>query len=159
MIKGINHIAISTGDIDRLSRFYRDVLGFELMSERAFKESPRTDSIIGLKNSAARVMYMKCGNLYLELFEFSAPAVTRADPGPLRPNDHGYTHFCLEVEDIDAEYQRMSRAGMNFNAPVPPIGPMKNRAAYGHDPDGNIIEIVEFLSDDSGRKIEDLRRA
>ena len=29
MIKGIHHTAISTGDIERSLRFYKDLLGFE----------------------------------------------------------------------------------------------------------------------------------
>jgi catechol 2,3-dioxygenase-like lactoylglutathione lyase family enzyme len=33
MIRGLHHTAISTPDIDRLVRFYRDVIGFRVAWE------------------------------------------------------------------------------------------------------------------------------
>jgi len=33
MIRGIHHTAISTGDLDRALKFYRDLLGFEVAME------------------------------------------------------------------------------------------------------------------------------
>ena len=58
-------------------------------------------------------------------------------------NDHGYTHFCLDVQDIEAEYQRLSSHGMVFNCEPPDLGGAI-RATYGRDPDGNVIEIQQI---------------
>ena len=56
---------------------------------------------------------------------------------------------CIEVVDIDAEYARLTAAGMRFNSPpisspddVDKAG-LKVRVTYGRDPDGNSIELLE----------------
>ena len=62
--------------------------------------------------------------------------------GPKRPvNDHGYTHICLQVSDIASEYERLKGAGMTFNAEPVDLG--GETCAYGRDPFGNVIEILE----------------
>jgi catechol 2,3-dioxygenase-like lactoylglutathione lyase family enzyme len=86
------------------------------------------------------------GNLYIEVFEYSSPPGRPSDPE--RPvSDHGYTHFCIDVTDIDAEYARLTAAGMRFHTPPPAASDMggRIRATYGRDPDGNVIELQEIL--------------
>jgi glyoxylase I family protein len=96
--------------------------------------------VIGVRGSASRVQLLKAGTCYLELFEYSAPASHRETP--LRPFDYGYTHFCVSVTDIGAEFERLRRVGMNF-AHSEPVDLGEIVAIYGADPDGNIIEITE----------------
>ena len=68
------------------------------------------------------------------------PETTRQAPG--RPvNDHGITHICLRVSDIDAECQRLERAGVRFNSAVVDLG--TERSVYGRDPFGNTLELLE----------------
>jgi catechol 2,3-dioxygenase-like lactoylglutathione lyase family enzyme len=69
MIRGVHHVAVATGDLDRLVGFYRDLLGFEVVSQGAWEAgSAVIDGIVGLKDSAARTAVLKAGNLYLEVF-------------------------------------------------------------------------------------------
>ena len=51
---------------------------------------------------------LQAGNAYLELFQYESPVRTPADPAR-NPASQGYTHFCLDVVDIDAEYERLRR--------------------------------------------------
>ena len=45
MIRGVHHVAVATGDLDRLIGFYRDLLGLEVISEGASRHAvPRTAS-------------------------------------------------------------------------------------------------------------------
>jgi catechol 2,3-dioxygenase-like lactoylglutathione lyase family enzyme len=149
MIRGINHVAISTRDIDALIEWYQKALGFELVSRGGWPAgNPAIDGIVGLRDSAAKTANMKAGNLFVEIFEYESPAGKPNDPQ--RPAaDHGYTHFCLDVTDIDAEYERLLGCGMTFHAPPTAktggVGGL--RACYGRDPEGNIIELIEFLDD------------
>ena len=148
MIRGIHHVAISTGDIDRLIAFYSDVIGMELIKVSGWEAgSDEVDAIVGLQGSSARAAKLKLGNAYLELFQYLTPEGTPQPPD--RPvNDHGYTHFCLDVVDIDAEYERLSAAGMAFHCPPPPAaksGSGAQRSTYGRDPDGNVIELQELV--------------
>ncbi len=149
MIRGIHHVAISTPDIDRLAAFYTDVIGFTPVMSTAWTDRPLVDRMIGgYDRSAARQVMLQAGNAHLELFEYTSPAPTLADPDRT-PADHGYTHFCLDVVDIDAEYERLAANGVTFNSAPPTVeemgGAPRLRAIYGRDPDGNIIELQEVL--------------
>ena len=148
MIRGIHHVAISTPDLDRIVVFYRDVLGAEPVYEGGWeKGSDIIDRIVGLQGSSCRQAMLKLGNAYLEFFEYKTPAPETKDPD-YPPNNHGYTHFCIDVTDIDAEYERLSKAGVKFNIPPPDFEGSAIRATYGRDPDGNIIEIQQILDKD-----------
>jgi catechol 2,3-dioxygenase-like lactoylglutathione lyase family enzyme len=147
MIRGIHHVAICTPDLDRLTRFYVDVIGFEQAMSTEWSERPLIDRMIGLTGSAARQVMLRAGNACVELFEYSAPAPTPADPDR-GPAHHGYTHLCLDVIDIDAEYERLRVNGMTFHSSPPnsdELGSARLRAIYGRDPDGNIVELQEVL--------------
>ncbi len=148
MIRGVHHVAVSTPDLDRLVAFYRDVMGAEVVYEGGWsKGSAIIDEIVGLKDSACRQAMLKLGNAYLEFFQYESPTPEPGDPE--RPVcNHGYTHFCIDVTDIDAEYERLKAAGVKFNCPPPEFEGGPIRATYGRDPDGNVIEIQEIL--DSG---------
>jgi len=151
MITGVNHVAVSTRNIDALIDWYTTAFGFELVSRGGWEAgNPAIDGIVGLKDSAAKTAFMRAGNLNIELFEYSSPVGRPNDPN--RPaSDHGYTHFCVETDDIDADYARLSAMGMPFHAPPTPKGSIGTlRACYGRDPEGNIIELVEFIGDTHG---------
>ena len=141
MIRGIHHVAINTANFERIFTFYTKVLGFSPAIENfSFANDPLIDAVIGLKNAVGRQTILNAGNCYIELFEYSQPAAR--DSAPLRPCDRGYTHFCLDVTDIEAEYDRLAEAGMVFMHDRPgDFGDIK--AVYGQDPDGNIIEIQQ----------------
>ena len=148
MIRGIHHVAISTPDLDRIVAFYRDVLGAEQVYEGGWeKGSEIIDRIVGLEGSSCRQAMLKLHNAYLEFFEYRTPAPERKDPA-YPANNHGYTHFCIDVTDIDAEYERLKKAGVKFNIPPPEFEGGDIRATYGRDPDGNIIEIQQILNKD-----------
>jgi len=141
MIRGIHHTAISTPNLERLVQFYRDLLGFEeVLSSEWERGAERADKITGLRDSAARLAMLKLGNACIELFEYSSPPPRPGDPA--RPAcDHGITHLCLDVRDIEAEYERLKAAGMTFHCPPLNMGGVS--ATYGRDPDGNIVELLE----------------
>ncbi len=150
MIRGIHHVGLSTPDIDRLVSFYRDVMGFEVVMTSQWRDREIIDRMVGLSGSAARQVMVKAGNAFLELFEYESPVPRPAAPDR-NPADHGYTHFCIDVVDIDAEYERLSANGMTFHAPPPTsdeLGHVRLRAIYGRDPDGNIVELQEVLDPD-----------
>lgn len=146
MILGVHHVAVTTTDIDRLSAFYEQAFGFERISSGGWRAGNAVnDAIVGLRDSAAKTAFLSAGNVFIELFEYEAPQ--GAPNRPDRPvNDAGYTHFCVSVTDIDAEVQRLEELGMTFHAPVPRREEMGGvmQAMYGRDPDGNVIELIEF---------------
>jgi catechol 2,3-dioxygenase-like lactoylglutathione lyase family enzyme len=141
MIRGIHHTAISTRDLQRSLGFYRDLLGFEQIFTSEWEcGSEAADKITGLKDSSAKVVMLKAGNACVELFEYSSPPPRPGDAN--RPAcDHGITHLCLDVRDIQAEYERLRAAGMVFHCAPQTMAGVS--ATYGRDPDGNIVELLE----------------
>jgi glyoxylase I family protein len=143
MIVGIHHTALSTRDADRLVRFYRDLFGFEVEfdfpwdeSNEAFRESHAA------RETAGRVVMISNGSSRLEIFEYRKPAPRADIPG--RANaDLGIAHFGIEVRDIEKEYERLLEAGMEFQSELVTQTPTI-KMAYGRDPDGNLIELIDF---------------
>jgi catechol 2,3-dioxygenase-like lactoylglutathione lyase family enzyme len=148
MIRGIHHFTVHVRDLPRMKRFYMEAFGFEDPGyEGAWSDNAQIDEIVDVPNSAARSAMLIAGNCYLEIFQYSAPKPDDST-APRKPHEHGYTHFCVDVTDIDAEVERLSKLGMTFHRargrgrPVD-VGIVK--AIYGRDPEGNLIEIQETL--------------
>lgn len=141
MIRGIHHVGIHVHDLDRMMKFYKDAFGFELVGEEfGWRDSEFIDRIVDVPGSAARGAMLRAGTCYMELFQYSAPAPTVTSP--LHPYDKGYTHFCVDVTDIEQEFERLKTLGMTFGQPAPiDVGHVKS--IYGRDPEGNLIEIQQ----------------
>jgi len=146
MLVGFHHAAISTPDLDRFLEFYCNTLGCEVAWTFGWDApSAEADAVTGLEGSAARAAMLKLGESFLEVFEFSAPASPpRSSDRPV--NEHGITHICLQVADIQSEYQRLQDAGMRFHCP--PRAQDTGFVTYGRDPDGNVVELLEFTQGD-----------
>lgn len=141
MIRGIHHIAVHVRDLSRMIAFYRDAFGFEIVGEEfSWSDDEFIDRIVDVPGSAARGAMLRAGSCYMELFQYSAPEP--ASDRPLQPFDKGYTHFCVDVTDIENEYTRLKGLGMSFSEPAPiDVGHVKT--IYGRDPEGNLIEIQQ----------------
>jgi len=146
VINGLHHAAISTHDIERIVDFYVDIIGFTLVSRGGWAVGrDEIDGLVGLKASSSKTAILQTGNGFLEIFEYLTPRGAPRDPDyPVC--DTGFTHIGLNVTGIDAEFERLSAAGMRFHGP--PIDAGALRAAYGRDPDGNVVELIEVLSAD-----------
>lgn len=145
MIRGIHHVAVHVNDLDRMVDFYRQAFGFEVLDDGfSWRDSDTLDQILDVPGSAGRGVMLRAGTCYLELFEFAAPAPESSRP--LRPFDKGYTHFCVDVTDIEHEYHRLIALGMSFGKRTPiDVGHVKT--LYGRDPENNVIEIQETTPD------------
>jgi glyoxylase I family protein len=144
MITGIHHVAVHVRDLERMVRFYEEAFGFQQIGDQfSWREIPMMDQILDVADSAARGCMLRAGTCYMELFEFSAPEPSSARA--LRPFDKGYTHFCVDVTDIEHEYERLKTVGMTFGHPHP-LDAGHVKTIYGQDPEGNVIEIQQTAS-------------
>jgi catechol 2,3-dioxygenase-like lactoylglutathione lyase family enzyme len=141
MIVGMNHVGLSVADLSRSLTFYRDLLGMELVVQTTF-EGEKYATILGLQRPRGKVALLRLGSLQIELFEFEDPPPTPS--ARHRPVcDHGITHFCLQVTNLEQEYRRLAAAGVAFHcAPINFFG--QATATYGRDPDGNAFELIEL---------------
>lgn len=156
MIRGIHHVGVNCRDMERMKRFYCEAFGFELVDEEGFAwaDMEVMDRIVDVPGSAAKGCMLRAGTCYLELFEYSAPP---ADiDGPLRPYDRGYTHFCIDVTDIENDMAHLKACGMTFNdRDFVDAGHVKT--LYGYDPEGNVIE-VQQCARNNGFTLDDLAK-
>lgn len=155
MIRGIHHIGMNCRDLARMKRFYCEALGFEPVDEEGFgwADEPVMDLIVDVPGSAAKGCMLRAGSCYIEMFEYTAPPSDLARP--LRPNDRGYTHFCIDVTDIAADIAHLEACGMTFNdREFVDAGHVKT--LYGYDPEGNVIEVQE-CAPANGFTLEELR--
>lgn len=140
MIKGLHHAAISVQDLDRSIEFYCGLLGMHVEAQGPFGGDVM-DRITGLSGARGRSAMLRAGDLRLEVFEFSSPVPVPCTS--VRPvNDHGISHFCIVVADLQSEYERLRSAGVGFHCAPQPFGHMS--ATYGRDPDGNVFELLEI---------------
>lgn len=154
MIRGIHHVGVNCRDIDRMKRFYIEAFGFTAVDDGfAWADEPAMDVIVDVPGSASKGVMLRAGSCYLELFEYSAPAPEH--PDPKRPHDRGYTHFCIDVTDIEADIAHLKACGMTFNdRDFVDVGHVKT--LYGYDPEGNVIE-VQQCAPANGFTLDELR--
>lgn len=132
--------------MDRFIDHYERWFGFERCGSGGWEAgNERIDRMTGLKDSAARYAMIRRGNLYIEVFQFNAPASDAVRP---RMCDHGITHLCLYSDDVMADYERLKGLGMHFNCP--PGGSAATRATYGRDCDGNVVELLQIVDERCG---------
>jgi glyoxylase I family protein len=144
MIVGLHHVAIGVNDFDKALKFYTEGLGFEIVQEGDLDNDSNANQAIGLDAIKAKMAMLKAPNAFVELWQYSHP-----EPEDLRsrPCDYGYPHFALQVDDIQAEYDRLKTHGMEFTGKVVHFGESAS-AIYGRDPCGNIIELYEIKTED-----------
>lgn len=142
MIRGVHHLAISTADLDRFVDHYERWFGFERAGAEGGWQpgNARIDQMVGLKDSSARYQMIRLGNLHIEIFQYDSNHPRTVHP---RMCDRGITHLCLYCDDVIAEYERLSRLGMEFHCP--PGGSAATRATYGRDCDGNVVELLQIV--------------
>jgi catechol 2,3-dioxygenase-like lactoylglutathione lyase family enzyme len=144
MIPKIDHFAMIVSDLDRSKDFYGGILGFE--------EILRFDSKLPGIN---RISFMRKSEGVLELLEIEAPKEFKDDPAM-----PGFKHLCVEVDDFDAEYERIRKLGVEVMEEPHVLNEqhldtacsrididMKKglkRAVFA-DPDGLPLEILKWL--------------
>ena len=155
-VQGVHHIGVSVPDLAKAREFYIDLLGaVEEVPPLSWRDNDYIDSVIGLRNSAADQFMCRLGNTHIEVCEYHAP---RSEPqAPDRGvHNFGYTHFGVQVDDIQACYQRLLAAGIRCHAPPDPNA-IKVRedgsktgycATYCRDFFGNVFEIMEIHETD-----------
>jgi len=150
-VAAVDSIGVTVADMDRSLAFYRDVLGFQPVSdlEVSSDEWERFQGVFGLR---MRVVRLRLGDEALELTEYLAPA-GRPIPADARSNDRWFQHIAIVVADMDRAYQVLRDARAEHASSGPQRLPDWNpnaagiRAFYFRDPDRHVLEILQFPPD------------
>jgi catechol 2,3-dioxygenase-like lactoylglutathione lyase family enzyme len=131
LITRISHVAFIVKDLDRSLRFYNAVLGFKKLFELAGEAK-------GVKFKSVYLQITQ--HQFLELF----PGGTNDAPWSMQRI--GYSHLCLEVDNLDDSVELMKANDIPFLI-SPRMGADRTRLFWVQDPDGNNIEFMQLQSD------------
>jgi catechol 2,3-dioxygenase-like lactoylglutathione lyase family enzyme len=145
------HANVVCSSLEKSLAFYIDVLGGQV-HQRIVADQTDLRPCMGVDDSGApfyraALVYFggARGGPYLDLVEWSGAALHgRRDP--LGAQDLGLARVALEVDDLSKHIERLDAHG--FPPVGPPqeekIGPWTLRLALFRDPDGTLVELVEF---------------
>ena len=143
LIDKIHHSCICVKDMEKSLAIYQEILGMEKVQDTHF-EGEAIDRLLELDKVRFRIVHLKVGGDILELMQFERPPGGDKAAGH-KMNDSGITHFCFEVQDTDAVYEKLTGAGLPFTCP-PVTTPTGRKVAYFRDPDGILVEILQEAS-------------
>lgn len=131
MLKGFEHINLTTSDMDRTLAFYRDLLGMREVVRRAS----------GKGGEIAFVAFP--GGGMLEIVRPPAEVATPAREVPR--TEAGIRHLALTVESVDEAVAKVSAAGVTITEQPRDAHnrDIMKRVAFCLDPDGIQVEFVE----------------
>jgi catechol 2,3-dioxygenase-like lactoylglutathione lyase family enzyme len=118
--QGLDHVAIAVADLDRSSRWYRDVLGLERVHEDVWGHTP--------------VMLMQRGT---GIALFRARGASGSDVSPVR-----ILHFAFRVDraSFDAAQEALRERGIEFEFQDHVV----SHSIYARDPDGHQVELTTY---------------
>ncbi|KAJ9143791.1 hypothetical protein NKR23_g6396 [Pleurostoma richardsiae] len=148
----INHVAVSVADIEAVTRWYTEIMGFQVIGgkiahiKRSEAPSAPIFAIYGDSLNEVKLAYMSTGNgVGFEVFEFVDPSFQAAGGG-FEYRRGGFFHVCVTDPDPDALVARILRGGgAKIGATVTLVGGVT--CVYVRDPWGHVVEILDASFD------------
>lgn len=149
----VGPIGVTVEDMDRSVAFYTRVLGFvvERTEEVAGAEWERLTDLFGVR---LQRVTLRLGDERLLLTEYVAATVAgRPVPVDSRSNDRWFQHIAIITSDMDSAYRVLRSHRVRHASTGPQLLPKSIpgaagiRAFYFRDPDGHVLEILQFPPD------------
>jgi catechol 2,3-dioxygenase-like lactoylglutathione lyase family enzyme len=126
-IAGIDHVVLRCRDLERMERFYTEVLGCTVVR----------------RNEALGLIHLRAGSGLIDLAAVDGELGRRGGAAPTKEG-HNLDHVCLRVEPFDEAalrahllLQGIEAGPLHHTFGAEGVGP----ALYLQDPEGNSIEI------------------
>ena len=149
-IQGFSHVGVCCSDLERSTRFYTEVLGFnELFTTEMGDEVAATMEQQGIRFQSRM---LRRGDVRLELLHWLAPEAG-GDRTRRSMTTFGMTHLCFRVDDIDDLVDAAIKAGGQAHRhtlselPGAGVGGQSVKLLYLTDPDGVRIECMSGTPD------------
>ncbi|KAL0935103.1 uncharacterized protein CTRU02_209694 [Colletotrichum truncatum] len=153
LARPINHVAVSVGDIEAVTMWYSQVLGFQIIGNRIFhikrSENPEAAifAIYGEALREVKLAYMTTGNsVGFEVFQFLDPAF-KANDVDFEYNRGGFFHICVTDPHPDALADKVVQYGGSRQGVTVKVAGGGAACVYVKDPWGNVIEILDTSFD------------
>ena len=123
--------AYSVADIEAVTKFYVDVLDFEVV-----KDVPLGEEM--------HFRWLRNGNQGIELVQMagSTPGPQRGTP-PAHLMTRGPGQLMLQVPDLEATKAALAAKGVTPDVDITDVAPLGIKVMFVNDPEGNPIEIVQ----------------
>ena len=142
MIKEIRHTGIVVADLETSLYFYGSLLGFKV-SKQMEEAGDYIDNISLLQNVKVTTVKMTCpSGQMIELLKYHSYPAKRSTREIF---EIGISHIAFTVNDLNFEYERLKKKGIQFNA-KPQLSPDGYaKVTFCRAPEGTLIELVEVL--------------
>jgi catechol 2,3-dioxygenase-like lactoylglutathione lyase family enzyme len=129
----VDHAGVSVANLARSERFYRDVLGFDVVEDRFAFEEHDLLGVVLTNPQGARV----------ELFERKGSEPTGPHHQIESTRRQGWFQFALAVPDLAQTFAAVVAAGAepSLHPTTAPDG--VSLVAFVRDPDGNLVEFLQ----------------
>jgi len=127
-----NHVGQCTSDLERATRFYVELLGFEIDRDLEVPDEASAP-LLGVDPPVnLRARYLRKGELVLELMSFE---LLKWRDTPRVMNEPGLTHLSISVDDLGATVARVPAFGGEVVVEL-------SNAVMVRDPDGQLLELL-----------------
>lgn len=142
----MTQVALMSPDVDRLADFYENLLSRTADRRASYKNNPKLDSIANRDSMEIKAVWIKMDGpaKMMELMQYVSPKT-----GPTKsqkPTDLGY-HFSYETQNIQGEYLRMQKEGVELISEPQDMG--EYLAFYARDVDGNLFAVRQIKDAES----------
>lgn len=141
-------VGFTVSSVEREVDFLTRVLSFEKVSQ-ADRTRPAFEAETGMSGARATVARVRLGREELEVTEFLSPR-GRDVPRDSRSNDRWFQHVAIITSDMDRAYAQLRENKVRHASSAPQRLPDWNAAAAGirafyfFDPDGHVLEVLQF---------------
>ncbi|HEY3613539.1 MAG TPA: VOC family protein [Gaiellales bacterium] len=144
-VTGFDHVAITVSDLDRSLAFYRDALGLQEV-ERHRLEGEGISAMAGKPGVVMDVVRLTTGNPAAILVDLQQYVQPEGPTSTAELGDVAHTHVCFVVNDIEAACAELRGRGVTLvSDPVSfELESGRLRVVFVKDPDGAVIELVEY---------------
>ncbi|KAF6813378.1 hypothetical protein CPLU01_14667 [Colletotrichum plurivorum] len=149
----INHIAISVNDIEAVTKWYSETLGFQVIGNRIFhikrskNPSAAIFAIYGEALQEVKLAYMATGNgVGFEVLQFLDPGF-KANSVDFEYKCGGFFHVCVTDPHPDALAEKVVRSGGSRQGTTVAVAGGAATCVYVKDPWGNVVEILDSSFD------------
>lgn len=131
----LEHIGIAVADLKKSNALFEDLLG----------ESPYKMEVV--ESEHVKTSFFKVGESKVELLEATDPSSAIAKY--LEKNREGIHHLAFEVEDIEAEMQRLAQKGYRLLNEKPKRGADNKLVCFIHPKSANgvLLELCQEIRD------------
>jgi catechol 2,3-dioxygenase-like lactoylglutathione lyase family enzyme len=131
----LDHVGLTVGDLDAMTRWYTTVLGLRVEFEFSLPEADFRGVMLRGDNHRIELLHRKGNRAGLQ-------AASPVDAALVR----GYGHIAFDVSDVsevDTVYAELLAAGATDRMSPRPSPEPGVRMAYVADPEGNLIELLD----------------